>query len=156
MHSWRDGVTGFYVLFAISLPSIASAHGGAKPLAATAAGTATKAPEPIALPSVDVGGYQLAGTVKQEDELEIEIRIERHIDPPDPVLGAHGPASDVEVTITLLRGGSAVAAPRKAHAESDANVYGSHLPRVDAGGYVVHVEIPRRSPRCRGRVSRAT
>ncbi len=132
---------GLFVLVAISLPlvnaSLASAHGGAKPPAPTA----PKDPEPIALPGVDVGGYQLTGTVTQGDQLEIEIRIERHIDPPDPILGSHGPATDVEVTMTLLRGASPVAAPQKAHAESDANVYGIHVPPVDAGAYIVHVEI---------------
>lgn len=117
--------------------SPASAHGGAKPPAIGP----TQPSASIALPSVEVGAYRLSGTAEQEDVLEVEVRIDRHLESPDPILGAHAPASDVEVTMTVLRGGVAVAAPQTAHAESDAGVYGIHVPRVDAGRYVVHVEI---------------
>ncbi len=131
------GLITILVLLAGAAP--AWAHGPKPP--ATTAAAAEKPAEPIELPAVDIDGYRLRGSVLQGSESEIEIRIDRHIDPPDPILGAYGPASDVEVTMTLLRGGAAVAAPQKAHAESDAGVYGIHVALVPAGSYVLHVEL---------------
>ena len=127
-------------LIFVSLVTVAPvwAHGGAKRPTAT---VVAKPLEPIALPDVDVDGYRLGGIVSQEDQLEIEVRIDRHMDPPDPILGSHAPASDIDVMMTVLRGGSAVSAPQKAHAESDAGVYGIHVALMGAGSYVVHVEI---------------
>ena len=132
------------VLVAATLPlmrtPLARAHGGAKPVMA-APDLAPATDEPIVLGVVEAGGYRLTGTVMQEDQLEIEIEIDRPIDPPDPLLGGYGPASDLAVTITLLQGDSVLMATRPAHPESDANVYGVHGPQVAAGSYVVRVEI---------------
>lgn len=132
-----SGLTTILVSMTNAAP--AWAHGPKPPSSAAAA--APKLEAPIEIPAVDVEGYRLGGLVLQETELEIQIRIDRHLDPPDPILGAHGPASDIDVTMTLLRGGMAVAAPQKAHEEGSAGAFGVHLALVAAGSYVVHVEI---------------
>jgi hypothetical protein len=126
------------ILIPLAGAAPAWAHGSKPPAAAT---VAAKPTEPIELPGVDVDGYRLRGSVLQESELEIELRIERQIDPPDPILGAQSPASDIEVTMTLLRGGTPIAPPQKGHTESEAGVYGIHVALVPAGSYVLHVEL---------------
>ncbi|MFZ5471559.1 MAG: hypothetical protein ACOZIN_19205 [Myxococcota bacterium] len=124
-------------------PSVALAHGKKMPKAEAGA-----APT-VALGTKNAGQLRLSGSATQgAEELEIEVKIERHIEPPDPVLGSHVPVPEAAVTLKLTLNGGDVAPPTPAHSEAEAGVFGAHFKPPPAGEYLVvaSVALPDSSP----------
>jgi hypothetical protein len=120
------------VVFCIS-PAWSHAHGAKK-------GAATSVQS---LGSFEFGDLRLSAQVTQDNELELEVRVEKRLIPPDPIIGDHVAVGDAIVNIGVSRDGVIVFPSFLAHSEGKAGVYGAHFARLDPGSYRLMVEIKR-------------
>lgn len=74
------------------------------------------------------------------DAGDLEFRVEKRVDPPDPILGAYVPATEVSVGLTLSREGVTLNKP-DLHPEGEAGVYLAELGDLPTGGYEATLSI---------------
>lgn len=128
------GSVFLFVLAITNLPTWSYGHGAAKAVAA---------PYTQSLGAREKGDLRLSAEVVQGEELEIEVRVEQHLSPPDPIAGEHVALAGAIVSIGVSRGGVMFLPPVPAHSEGDAGVYGAHFARQLPGDYIAFVEVER-------------
>lgn len=93
------------------------------------------------LGSCETTGFRISVGVTREPELEIEARVERVADPPDPVLGAWVPVTEARVKFSLIGSSGEQVASGDGHAMREAGVYRVHFDAVTPGRYTVLVNV---------------
>ncbi|MFZ5477616.1 MAG: hypothetical protein ACOZNI_12640 [Myxococcota bacterium] len=89
----------------------------------------------------EAGGLVLSARARTDEALEVELLVERPLEPPDPLLGARSPVAGADVTIELWANGGRLGGAETAHAEGEAGVYGAHFAAPPPGRYEVHVRV---------------
>ena len=102
----------------LAVAAPAFAHGSKPPMPAPAAPAA-----PQDLGTRESGGLRFSAQALPDEALAIEVRIDRKIDPADPVLGGWTPLADGKVTVSI-RGVRGAVASEESRAEGEAGAYG--------------------------------
>lgn len=74
------------------------------------------------------------------DAGDLELRVEKRVDPPDPILGAYVPATEVSVDLSLARDGVKQNKP-DLHPAGEAGVYVAELGELATGSYEATLSI---------------
>lgn len=123
----------FPLLVLLVLPTLAHASSGH-------GGTGAVEGEPSTLGAQDFGVVRVEATAMLGDPVEVTFRVQRRLDPPDPMLGAFAPLAGATVTVTLS-GGPKELGPIDAHGEGEAGMYGVHFAGLAPGPYTVNVMV---------------